>query len=319
MSKPKVFIDGQEGTTGLDIHNRLWHNDAIELLTIEPALRKDAGARKKLINDADVVILALPDAAAREAVALLDADNRRTRVLDASTAHRTADGWQYGLPELIATPLDEALDPELYRFADLIRVSRFVANPGCHATGFIMAVHPLVFFEAISRDALLTCTSLTGYSGGGKKMIAEYEHEKTDPLFAPAVYGLSQEHKHLPEMTKYSGLRAAPVFLPIVDDFYKGMAVNIGLHGRQLLRRYTPETLAELYAQYYAGQTGVAVRVAAADEKLYATRLAGRDDIELVIAGNEERVTVTALFDNLGKGASGAAEKNLTLMLSSVS
>ncbi|MDR1821235.1 MAG: N-acetyl-gamma-glutamyl-phosphate reductase [Oscillospiraceae bacterium] len=315
MTKPKVFIDGQEGTTGLDIHNRLWHNDDIELLTIEPARRKDTSERKRLINEADVVILALPDAAAREAVSLIDAGNLRTRVLDASTAHRTADGWQYGLPELIATPLDEALDPELYRFADLIRVSRFVANPGCHATGFIMAVHPLVFFEAISRDALLTCCSLSGYSGAGKKGIADYEREKTDPMFSPALYALPQSHKHLPEMTRYSGLNTSPVFIPVIDDYYKGMAVTVGLHSRQLLRSFTPETLAELYARYYEGQTGVGVRVAAADEKLYASSLAGRDDLEIIIGGNSERITVTALFDNLGKGASGAAEKNLKLML----
>lgn len=302
--KPKVYIDGQEGTTGLQIYDRLSAREDIELLLIDGDKRKDAAERKKYMAAADLVFLCLPDAAAREAVELAAGED--TRIIDASTAHRTAEGWVYGFPEL---------SPDR---REAIRNARRVANPGCHATGFISIVCPLVKLGLLPPDARLSCFSLTGYSGGGKKMIAQYEgEEKAAVMASPAIYGVAQDHKHLPEMQKICGLTRPPVFAPIVDDYYKGMAATVPFHMSMLSGVTTLCQVRQALADYYGGQGGL-VRVAGEGEtpaKLYGSAMAGRDSLTLIAAGNDEQFTVTALFDNLGKGASGAAVQNMNLML----
>ena len=303
--KPKVYIDGKEGTTGLQIYDRLAARDDIDLLLIDEDKRKDTDERKKLLNAADIVFLCLPDAAAVEAVGLVE--NPDTRIIDASTAHRTAPGWVYGFPELKPGQ------------RETIVASKRVANPGCHATGFISVTAPLVELGLLPKDADLSCFSLTGYSGGGKKMIAQYEAEDRDAaLSAPCPYGLGQGHKHLPEMQKICGLAKAPVFVPIVDDYYKGMATTVTLHRSQLRAVPSLHALWRAYADYYAGQAMVHVDPDPAESpaaKLYANAMAGRNDLRIVVAGSDEAFTVTALFDNLGKGASGAAVQNMNILL----
>lgn len=295
--KPKVYIDGQEGTTGLQIYARLGARDDIELLRIDEAKRKDTDERRKLLNAADIAFLCLPDAAAREAVALID--NATTRVIDASTAHRTADGWDYGFAEL--SPAHRAA----------IAQSKRVANPGCHATGLISAVYPLIAHDVVPADFAFTCASLTGYSGGGKKLIAEYEDEARDPRHrSHRIYGLELRHKHLPEMQHVCGLDGAPVFVPVLGDFYKGMATTVMLPGLAAARVH--ETL----AAHYAGQALVSVAPLGGDEPvIYASTLAGKDTLRLTVSGHDGQTIVTALFDNLGKGASGAAVQNMNIML----
>ena len=314
MSKPIVYIDGREGTTGLQIYDRLSAREDLELLLIKEEKRKDPEERARLINGADIVFLCLPDAAAIEAVGLADCPN--TRIIDCSTAHRTAPGWDYGFPELSA----------LHR--ERIAKSKRVANPGCHATGFISIVYPLVRMGILPRNAALTCFSLTGYSGGGKKMISQYEEGDRPPaLSSPALYGLLQNHKHLPEMEKICGLDTPPVFVPIVDDYYKGMAATVPFHMGQFQGVSTLRQVWRLLSEYYeetAGGRGI-VRVERDPEdpetgidssfKIYANQRRGRDSLTLIAAGNDRRFTVTALFDNLGKGASGAAVQNMNLML----
>ena len=300
--KPKVYIDGKEGTTGLQIYDRLALRQDIELLLIDEEKRKDTAERKKLMNAADVVFLCLPDAAAIEAVTLVE--NPNTRIIDASTAHRVKPGWAYGFPEL----------SKLHR--QMIVESKRVANPGCHATGFISIVYPLAAMGLLPKDALLSCFSLTGYSGGGKKMIAQYEAEgRGELLSSPALYALTQGHKHLPEMQKVCGLEACPVFTPIVDDYYKGMATTVPLHLSQLRGVGSLRQLWQALSDHYAGQKLVHVAPEGADGKLYGGAKAGDNDLTLVVAGNDSQLTVTALFDNLGKGASGAAVQNMNLML----
>ena len=302
MNKPKVYIDGKEGTTGLQIYERLGNRDDIELLLIDEDKRKDTEERRKFLNAADLVFLCLPDAAAIEAVSLID--NPNTRVIDASTAHRTNPEWDYGFPELSA------------QHQENIKKSRRVANPGCHATGFIACVYPLVAMGILPADALLSSFSLTGYSGGGKKMIAQYESaDKEADLFAPCPYGMGQGHKHLPEMKAVCGLAHKPVFSPIVDDYYKGMATTVPLHMSQLKGVSTVAEVRQKLQDYYAGQEMVTVSAAADTAKLYGNAKAGQDTLEIIVAGNDEQFTVTALFDNLGKGASGAAVQNMNIML----
>ena len=301
MSKPKVYIDGKEGTTGLQIYERLSVRQDIELLLIDEDKRKDAGERGKLLNAADLAFLCLPDQAAREAVELVA--NDRTRIIDASTAHRTAPGWAYGFPELRGR-------------RDRVLAARRVANPGCHATGFLSGVAPLVELGVLPADYPLTCYSLTGYSGGGKKMIAQYEGEKTPDLFSPRTYGLNLEHKHLPEMAAQAGLTQPPVFCPVVDDYYKGMETVVMLHNRLLRGTPTARDLCDMLGAYYEGQA--LVHVAPFGEhpaQLAANAMAGRDDLTLYVCGDGARTAVIALFDNLGKGASGAAVQNMNLML----
>ena len=300
--KPKVYIDGKDGTTGLQIYDRLSVRADIDLLLIDEARRKDRLERKKLMDAADIVFLCLPDAAAIEAVELVE--NPKTRIIDASTAHRTSPDWDYGFPELSGA----------HRAA--IQKSKRVANPGCHATGFISVVYPLVAMGLLPKDECLSAFSLTGYSGGGKKMIAQYEAaDKETALFAPCPYGMGQSHKHLPEMQKICGLENKPVFTPIVDDYYKGMATTVPLHMSQLNGVSTLAEVRQKLADYYGGQTLVRVADTTDTAKLYANAQAGKDTLVLYVAGNDEQFTVTALFDNLGKGASGAAVQNMNLML----
>lgn len=297
MTKPKIYIDGKDGTTGLQIYERLGQRGDIELLLIDEDKRKDVSERKKLLNAADLVFLCLPDAAAIEAVSLIE--NENTRVIDASTAHRTAAGWDYGFPELSAQ-----------HRANIIQSKR-VANPGCHASGFISSVYPLVKLGVIPAEQVVCAYSLTGYSGGGKKLIAEYEDPDRDPRHeSHRIYGTNLKHKHLPEMQKICGLDQPPVFSPILGDFYKGMATTILLPG------VDAAMVREKLAAWYEGQTFVSVAPLGGDESvIYADTLAGTNQLRLIVCGHEDQTTVTALFDNLGKGASGAAVQNMNLML----
>ena len=302
MSKPKVFIDGQEGTTGLQIHDRLAQRNDIELLTVLSDKRKDLTERRAIMEAADLVFFCLPDAAAKEAVEL--ADNGHTKIIDASTAHRTASGWVYGFPELHGQRMAVA------------QASR-VANPGCHATGFLAAAAPLVRMRVLPPDYPLTCFSLTGYSGGGKKMIAQYEAgEKGEDLYSPRLYGTTLQHKHLPEMKVVAGLEMPPIFCPVVDDYYKGMSTTVMLYNRYLKGQPTAEELRLILYAYYAGEKLVTVApFNEAGDTLAANTFAGTDKLELTVSGNHDQTIITARFDNLGKGASGAAVQNMNLML----
>ncbi len=298
----KVFIDGSAGTTGLRIYERLSGRSDIELITLPEEKRKDPDARRCAMNRADIVFLCLPDAAAREAVALID--NPDTAIIDTSTAHRTADGWTYGFPELRGQ-------------RERIRLSKRIANPGCHATGFISLVRPLTESGVLNPDALLSCFSLTGYSGGGKTMIADYEGEdKTEKMASPGIYALGQSHKHLPEMAKICHLDSYPVFCPIVDDYYSGMATCVSLHMSRLKGVSSLEEVRKIYADYYQGETLVSVAEGfSGSDKYYGGGKSGSDSLCIHVAGNDERITLTAVFDNLGKGASGAAIQNMNILL----
>lgn len=297
LNRPKVYIDGKEGTTGLQIYDRLSGRQDIELLLIEEEKRKDVSERAKLLNGADLVFLCLPDAAAVEAVSLIE--NDRTRVIDASTAHRTAAGWDYGFSELSSN----------HRSA--IVKSRRVANPGCHASGFISIVYPLVKSGLVGAEYPLTAYSLTGYSGGGKKLIAEYEDENRDLRHeSHRIYATNLKHKHLPEMQQVCGLKSKPLFSPVLGDFYQGMATTVMLPG------YPAEQVHQVLAARYEGCKLVSVAPLGGDESvIYASSMAGLDSMRLIVCGHEEQTMVTALFDNLGKGASGAAVQNMNLML----
>ena len=302
----QVFIDGSAGTTGLRIRERLSARSDLSLLVLPEELRKDPSARRDALNRADVVFLCLPDDAAREAASMVE--NPDTVVIDTSTAHRVSPDWIYGMPELPGQ-------------RERISSARRIANPGCHATGFILLAAPLVARGIIPASASLSCFSLTGYSGGGKKMIAEYEAAERDPLLdAPRMYGLSQQHKHLPEMRKYAGLESDPVFCPIVAPYYAGMEVVLPLSGD--ICSVSLQDLLEIYAAFYAPAPGmdssrVPVRVTDAAEGgfLSAGFHAGRDDLSIGVFGAEGRLTAVARFDNLGKGASGAAIQNMNLAL----
>lgn len=303
MKKVKIYIDGQSGTTGLQIYDRIGARSDLELLRIPEDKRHDLEERKKYINAADIVFLCLPDQGAREAVALVE--NPRVRIIDASTAHRTAEGWVYGFPELSSQ-----------QRAQIATGSR-IANPGCHATGLISSAAPLVRKGVLPKDYPLTCYSLTGYSGGGKKMIADYEQkERREELSAPGIYGLSLKHKHIPEMQKMTGLLYPPVFMPIVDDYYKGMASTIMLQNRLLNGQPTAADICECLQEYYNGEHFITVCPEVQDSgTIYAGRLAGTNRLELIVSGHDDQTAVTALFDNLGKGASGAAVQNMNIML----
>ena len=301
-----VYVDGQEGTTGLKIHERLAGRADIALLTIDPALRKDPAERAKLINQADIVFLCLPDAAAREAVALCD--NPNTRIIDASTAHRVNPDWAYGIPEL--SPAHRA------RIASAKRV----AAPGCYASGFIAQIYPLIRAGALSPDAQVTCNALSGYSGGGKKMIAQYEQAPlADALKGPRAYGLTLTHKHLPEMRILSGLTRAPIFIPTVAAYYQGMTVSIPLFAEQLGGR-SARQVHQLLADHYAGQRFIQVLPFGGEGRLDGAFLDpqgcnGTNRMELFVFGDDDRTVLTARLDNLGKGASGAAVQCMNIML----
>ncbi len=295
----KVFIDGSSGTTGLRIRERLCNRKDMELIALDEACRKDAGARRDAFRKADVAFLCLPDAAAVEAVEL--AKDSGAVIIDTSTAHRTAADWAYGMPELTGCK-------------EKIAKAKYIANPGCHASGFIALVAPLVEKGLLAKDTLLTCFSLTGYSGGGKNMIAEYEDPQRSPLLnAPRQYALGQMHKHLKEMNVVCGLENAPVFCPIVADFYSGMEVTVPLFKKDL--QGSMADVRRIYAEYY---TGPLIHFnEAADEKgfLSAAAFSGRDDMEIIVTGNEDRILLVSRFDNLGKGASGAAIQNMNIVL----
>ena len=303
--KTRVFIDGSEGTTGLRIHDRLGGRSDVELLSIAPELRKDETARKHLIDAADVVFLCLPDAAAVQSVSM--ASNPETKIIDASTAHRTAPGWAYGFPELSAK----------HRMA--LESSKRTAVPGCHASGFVSLVYPLVSRGVIAPDCPVSAFSLSGYSGAGKKAIAQYESEnKESDLFAPREYALSQKHKHLPEMKAVTGMTREPLFVPVIDDYYSGMLVTVPLYADMLQKYKTPAALRAFFADYYAGQSLISVMPETdADQYsgfLPANRMTGLDTMRIFVTGNDDRLLCCAMFDNLGKGASGAAVQCFNIM-----
>lgn len=295
----KVFIDGSAGTTGLRISDRLAQRKDLKLIRLPEELRKDAAARAEAINGADIVFLCLPDAAAIEAVALVKSD--RVRIIDTSTAHRTNGEWTYGFPELAG-------------LRQKIAGAKRIANPGCHASGFIALAAPLVQEGIIPVDLQVSCFSLTGYSGGGKKMIAEYESaDRNSLLKGPRQYALTQQHKHLKEMAKLSGIVNLPVFCPIVADFYSGMEVTIPLFADRI--NGTAEQIRQIYRDYYS--VGLVHYSDEPDQDgfLSAAAYSGRDDLQVSVHGNEERILLTARFDNLGKGASGAAIQNMNILL----
>ena len=297
-----VFIDGKEGTTGLRIYDRLAERADIRLLTLPEEVRKDPAHRKQMLNACDVAFLCLPDAAAREAVSFIE--NPDVVVLDTSTAHRTESGWTYGFPELSEEITEQIVG------------SHRIAVPGCHASGFIALVRPLIEAGLLARDVRLTCHSVTGYSGGGKKMIAAYEDAGRDAeLTAPRQYGLTQTHKHLKEMQAITGLEVAPIFCPIVSDFYSGMAVTVPLFAADLQGGATADDVRAVLAKKYTGPL-VRYEAEASQDGFYgAAALSGRDGMTVSVAGNDERILLLARYDNLGKGASGAAVECLNLVL----
>lgn len=295
----KVFIDGSAGTTGLRIYERLGERKDLELIILSGDKRKDLSARADALNFADIAFLCLPDDAAREAVTLIE--NDKTVVIDTSTAHRTADGWAYGFPELTGQ-------------REIIKNSKRIANPGCHASGFISLVKPLTENGIIPDDLIISAFSLTGYSGGGKKMIADYEtDELSEELLAPRSYGLSQTHKHLPEMSKICSLQKLPLFTPIVSSYYSGMEVVITLAKEQI--NGTLSDIKNIYSSYYDGKIVKYRENAYESGFLSASAFSGRDDMEIAVFGNDDRIMLVSRFDNLGKGASGAAIQNMNIVL----
>jgi N-acetyl-gamma-glutamyl-phosphate reductase len=301
----RVFVDGQEGTTGLRIHEYLAQRSDVEVLRAAPELRKDANERARLLNAADVAFLCLPDAAAREAAQLVTSPS--TCLIDASTAHRTAKDWVYGLPELSADQRGR------------IRASKRIANPGCHATGFILLVRPLVDAGLLSQAAPLSATSITGYSGGGKKMIAQYQAGGDHRLDSPRPYGLSLAHKHLPEMTVHSRLETRPLFLPILGNFLKGLSVSVPVHLSELRRGSTAEQIQSVLAARYEGERFVRVmplRDANVDDGYFDVQACNDTNrVELFVFANDNQVLLMCRLDNLGKGASGAAVQSMNVHL----
>lgn len=301
-----VFVDGQEGTTGLRIHEYLAQRQDVEVLRIDADKRKDVAERARLLNAADVAFLCLPDAASREAAAMIS--NPNTCLIDASTAHRTVPGWTFGLPELCKGQ------------RGAIRAAKRIANPGCHASAFILALRPLVDAGLLSADALVSATSITGYSGGGKSMIAQYEAGGDARLHAPRPYALGLAHKHLPEMMAHTGLRHAPVFQPIVGNFYKGLAVSVPLHLSQLRASSTPAQVREALAAHYEGERFIRVMPlrdpATLEEGFFDVQACNDTNrVDIFVFGSETQMLVMARLDNLGKGASGAAVQAMNVHL----
>ena len=298
----KVFIDGRAGTTGLRIWDRLLKRTDITLLSLSEEERKNPEKRREMLNSCDIAFLCLPDDASREAVSMIE--NPDVAVLDTSTAHRTLDDWAYGFPELA---------PEFFR---KIAASKRIAVPGCHASGFIALVRPLVAAGILSPDTPLVCHSITGYSGGGKKMIAEYREENRSELFdAPRQYGLAQRHKHLPEMVKITGCRVAPVFCPIVADFYSGMEVTVPLFREYLCGGADAAAIRGIYRQLYTGPIVTFADKADENGLLAANAFSGRDSMQITVEGNDDRILLVARYDNLGKGASGAAVECMNIVM----
>lgn len=303
----KVFIDGQEGTTGLKIYERFKDRRDIEIIRIDEEKRKDISERKRLINSSDYTFLCLPDAAAIEAVSL--AENPNVRIIDASTAHRTNPDWAYGFPELSSEHRNK------------IKTSKRVAVPGCYAGGFISLIYPLIVHDFISSDYPITCYALSGYSGAGKKAIAVYEGENRSKEYdSPRQYALTQQHKHLPEMQKICGLTEKPVFIPVVCDYYSGMVVTAPLLPRLMKKRFTPDDIVTVLKKHYEGQPMIRVydfmgEEALPDGFLAANTLSGKNYLEIFVYGNKDRIVLSSRLDNLGKGASGAAVQCLNIMM----
>lgn len=304
--KTKVFIDGSEGTTGLRIYERFAGRNDVELLKIDPDKRKDPAERAKLINSSDITFLCLPDVASIESVSLVT--NPDVKIIDTSTAHRTNDDWTYGFPELNKTQRAK------------IKASGRIAVPGCYATGFISIAAPLVQSGLMSPDYPVSAFALSGYSGAGKKAIAVYEgDEKPAEFNSPREYALSQQHKHIPEMQKMAGLKRPPLFSPIVDDYYAGMFVSLPFYTELLNGVSGPEQVHEMFVKHYEGEAFIRVMPFGAEAEnngfIAANTLAGNDGLEIYVTGNAERIVVTSRFDNLGKGASGAAIQCMNILL----
>lgn len=304
--KTKIFIDGSEGTTGLRIHERFAGRDDVEILPIASELRKDAGERKRLINESDITFLCLPDVAARESVSLIE--NENVRIIDTSTAHRTEEGWAYGFPELSG------------EFRDKISKGKRIAVPGCYATGFISLVYPLIQSGIMSRDYPVATFAMSGYSGAGRKAIAVYESKDRAPEFdAPREYALSQQHKHLKEMTKITGLQRTPLFSPMVCDYYSGMIVTLPLYTDLLNGRPSLQEVQEKLAAFYEGEPFIQVMPLGKEEEtngfLAGNARSGWDGLEIFVTGNEDRILLSSRFDNLGKGASGAAIQCMNIVM----
>ena len=298
----KVFIDGSAGTTGLRILERLSKRSDIELIKLPEELRKDSEARKKALNECDIAFLCLPDAAAIEAVSMIE--NENVVVLDTSTAHRTNDAWAYGFPELSEKHFEKVAN------------AKRIAVPGCHASGFIALTYPLIEKGILDKDALLTCHSITGYSGGGKSMIAQYEDKKRESLLdAPRQYALGQKHKHLPEMAKVTGLENAPIFCPIVSDFYSGMVVTIPVFKSQLKDGFGIEDIKNTYKEKYTGKIVKYQENMSEEGLISANALSFKDSMQITVEGNEDRILLIARYDNLGKGASGAALECMNIVM----
>lgn len=306
MNKTRIFIDGSEGTTGLRIYERFEERDDIELIRIDPELRKDEKERKKLINESDITFLCLPDAAAKESVSLVE--NEKVRIIDTSTAHRTEEGWAYGFPEL----------SKAHRKA--IETGKRIAVPGCYATGFISLVYPMVKEGVLPCDYPVSAFGLSGYSGGGKKMIAAYEAQERPAEFeAPREYALTQAHKHLKEMKKIPGLKREPLFSPIVSNYYSGMVMSVPLYTQLLDKAHTPEEIHKVFSDFYKGQKFIKVMPldaqAGEGNMLSGNSCSGLDGLRIFVTGNDDRVVLSSQFDNLGKGASGAAIQCLNIAL----
>ncbi len=304
--KTKVFIDGSEGTTGLRIYERFENRDDIEIMHIDPELRKDPAERGRLINESDITFLCLPDAASRESVSLVTSEN--VRIIDTSTAHRTDDAWTYGFPELNGTQRQK------------IASSHRIAVPGCYATGFISIAAPMIQSGIMDADYPVSAFALSGYSGAGKKAIAVYEGEEKPASFdAPREYALTQMHKHIPEMQKISGLKRTPLFSPVVDDYYSGMFVTLPFYTDMLNNVKGPDDVREMFKKHYQGERFIRVMDKGAEDEyngfISANVLSGYDGLQLFVTGNEERIVVTTRFDNLGKGASGAAIQCMNILL----
>lgn len=308
--KKKVFVDGQTGTTGLQIHERLSKYDEIELITIDYEKRRDPAERARCLNEADIVFLCLPDDAAKEAVSLIT--NPNTVVIDASTAHRVQPGWAYGLPELSK------------KHRELIKNSKRIANPGCHATAFLLSVYPLVFSQVMPMDYPVSCQSITGYSGGGKSLIDKYEENegKNDYTKAPRPYALNLNHKHLPEMRIRAGLSENPLFTPVVCPYYKGLAVSVPIHTKLLSKQLNAKEIHELLQKHYEGERFVKVMPfgdasCLFDGAIDITACNDTNMAEIFVSGNDADGTtvIYTRIDNLGKGASGAAIQNMNIVL----
>ena len=304
--KTKIFIDGSEGTTGLRIYERFEGRDDVELLKISSELRKDVNERKRLINESDITFLCLPDAAARESVSLVENDH--VRIIDTSTAHRTEEGWAYGFAELSGA------------HRDAIRDGKRIAVPGCYATGFISLVYPMITRGILPADYPVSAFGLSGYSGAGKKVIAAYEAEERPADFdAPREYALTQQHKHLQEMKKITGLTKEPLFSPIICDYYSGMVMSVPLYTDMLNGNQTVETVHKMFNDFYEGEKFIKVMPLDAEagegNMLAGNACSGWDGLRIFVTGNEERIVISSQFDNLGKGASGAAIQCLNIML----